>query len=234
MSTTVPPIPRIPRTPRPAFAAGLRAAAIALASLVLAACAGPPTMRGEVVLFHEWRAAEPMSFAIRTTPPTAGSLEHRSYEALLRERLLALGFVEAPPAVARFHVEFAYAAVGEARRYTDPYWPPGWQGSGFGPGPWLARPGVPYWRYDPLWGMPPMPVVRDETVVRHELRVDLFDVRVEPVPGRKVWESRAAAYAQTESMPRLMPGLATAVFSVFPGESGSTRRVDVPLPQAPR
>lgn len=236
MSTAHSPVVRHRRT---SSSPGLCAwALLLLMTLGLGACAAPPSLRSEVVLFHAWQAGEPMSFAIRTPAPAVGSLEHRSYEGLLRERLLALGFVEAPSGVARYQVEFAYTAVSEARRYTDLYWPyggPGLGGApGIGPGPWLARPGYPYWRYDPLWGMPPMPVVRDETVMRHELRVDLFDVRAEPAPGRKVWESRAAAYAQTEALPRLMPGLATAVFSAFPGESGSTRRVDVPLPQAPR
>ncbi|MCX7230684.1 MAG: DUF4136 domain-containing protein [Burkholderiales bacterium] len=220
--------------PAARFMALLRRGLLAVMAAGLAACASAPVMRSEVLRFHAWQPAEPMSFAIRTAAPASGTLEHRSYEGLLRERLLALGFVEAPAAVARFQVEFAYVASSEVRRFTDSYWPMAMPGYGFGPGPWLARPGAPYWRYDPLWGMPPMPVVRDETVVRHELRVDLFDVRAEAPPGRKVWESRAAAYAPTESLPRLMPGLATAVFSAFPGESGSTTRVDVPLPEAAR
>ncbi len=222
------------RTP---FAARLRrrarGLAVACLAACLAACASPPMLRSDVVLFHDWQPAEPMSFAIRTPPPAVGVLEHRSYEALLRQRLLALGFVESPMAAARFQVEFAYGTVSEARQYVDTYGASAWPGYGVGPGPWLARPGYPYWRYDPLWGMPPMPIVRDETLVRHELRVDLFDVRVEPAPGRTVWESRASAYAQTEAMPRLMPGLVTAVFSAFPGESGSTRRIQVPLSVAP-
>jgi hypothetical protein len=212
----------------------LRWGLVALMAAGLAACTAAPVMRGEVVRFHAWQPAEPMSFAIRTAAPSIATLEHRSYEGLLRERLLALGFVEAPAAAARIQVEFTYVASSEVRRFTDSFLPMPMSGYGFGPGPWLARPGAPYWRYDPLWGMPPMPVVRDETVVRHELRVDLFDVRAEAPPGRKVWESRASAYAPTESLPRLMPGLATAVFSAFPGESGSTRRVEVPLPDAAR
>jgi hypothetical protein len=212
----------------------MRCGLVALLAAGLAACTSAPVMRGEVVRFHAWQPAEPMSFAIRTAAPAIGTLEHRSYEGLLRERLLALGFVEAPAAAARFQVEFTYVASSEMRRFTDSYGPMSMPGYGFGPGPWLARPRSPYWRYDPLWGMPPMPMVRDETVVRHELRVDLFDVGAKAPQERKVWESRAAAYAPTESLPRLMPGLATALFSEFPGESGSTRRVDVPLPEAAR
>jgi hypothetical protein len=106
--------------------------------------------------------------------------------------------------------------------------------SGWGPGPWIGpRPFAPYWRYDP-WAFQPMPISRDVTQFRHELRLDLYDVRVEPAPGRKVFESRAVSMASSESMPRLMPGLVAAVLEGFPGESGSTQRVEVPLPEAPQ
>ncbi len=63
-----------------------------------------------------------------------------------------------------------------------------------------------------------------------ELRIDLFDVRVEPAPGRKVWEARVSAFAASESTPRLMPGLVEAAFAGFPGDSGTSQRVEVPLP----
>jgi hypothetical protein len=208
--------------------------ALAVAALALAAgCASTPSMRSEVVRFHAWEAAEPLTFALRAPEPSTGSLELRSYQQLLRERLVALGFVEADPAGARYQVAMEIRVVAEPRRVTE-YWPPGgpWMGpTGWGPGPWLGpRPGYPFWRYDPWWGFPPAPISFDTTLFRHELRVDLFDVRVEPAPGRKVWESRAVAFAASESTPRLMPGLVAAAFADFPGESGSTRRVDVPLP----
>jgi hypothetical protein len=203
-------------------------------SLLVAGCASSPTLRSEVVRFHAWQGAEPLSFAFRPTPQQAGSLEHRSYEQLVRERLLALGFSEADAAVARYRVVLDYRATPEPFRSTE-YWPPVPMGpipGVWGPGPWLGpRPYPPYGRYSPWWGVPPMPIVRESTVYRHQLRVDLLDARAAADAGRTVFESRASAIASIESMPRLMPGLVAAVFSEFPGENGSTRRVEVPLPQ---
>jgi hypothetical protein len=197
-----------------------------------AGCASSPTMRSDVVRFHAWQSAEPFSFAMRAPEPPTGSLEQRSYQQRVRERLTALGFVETDAASARYQVAMEIRVAPEPRRVTE-YWPPigpyGWV-----PGPWIGpRYGYP-WRYDPWWGMPPAPIAYDTTTVRHELRIDLFDVRVEPAPGRKVWESRAVAYAASESTARLMPGLIAAAFAEFPGENGATRRVEVPLPASPR
>jgi hypothetical protein len=203
---------------------------------VLAGCASPPTMRGEVVRFHQWQGEPPLTFAFRPTPEQAGSLEHRSYQQLVRERMLAAGFAEASADAARYRVVLDVRATPEPRQTTE-YWPPlGWgTGPWMGAGPWIGpRPFGPAWRYDPFWGMPSTPIVRDTTIWRHELRVDLFDVRAEPPPGRKVHETRAVAFATSESMPRLMPGLVAAAFAEFPGETGSTRRVEVPLPDLPR
>jgi hypothetical protein len=207
-----------------------RGLAAALLAALLAACAGAPTLRTEVVRFHAWQALEPLAYVVRTPEPAVGVLEHRSYVAMLRERLSGLGFVEAPAASARYAVTFSTTLVSQVRRYSDWGGLYSWPGLGFGPGPWLARPGLPYWRLDPMWGLPPStPVIRDETVARHELRVDLYDLQAEPGAGRKVWEARATAYASTEAWPSLMPGLIAAVFSGFPGDSGRTRRIDVPL-----
>ena len=203
-------------------------------ALLLAGCASAPTLRSEVVRFHAWQGAEPLSFAFRPTALQAGSLEHRSYEQLVRERLLALGFFEADAAVARYRVALDYRATPEPFRSTE-YWPPVPMGTipgVWGPGPWLGpRPYYPYGRYSPWWGVPPTPIVRESTVYRHQLRVDLVDTRAGAQAGGTVFESRASAIASIESMPRLMPGLVAAVFLEFPGENGSTRRVEVPLPE---
>lgn len=187
-------------------------------------------MRGEVTRFHAWRAEAPLTFSFAPTVEQAASLEHRSYEQLVRSRLLALGFSEAATDGARYRVVMTWQVTPEARRVTE-YWPSPY---GFGPmwSPWYGpRPyGGSMWRADPWWGLGPVPVSHEVTLFRHELRVDLFDRRVAEAPGgRKVHESRATTFARTESMPRLMPALVEAVFADFPGESGSTRSVEIPL-----
>ena len=222
--------------------AGRRAAAAARAAtaavlVLLAGCSTPPTVPGEVARFHRWERAEPLTVAFRRTPEQAASLEYRSYEQRLRERLVALGFAEAEPGRARYEAALEVRATPEPR-VTAEWWAPyggfGYPGA-FGPGPWFGpRPYFPYGRWDPFWAMPPTPVVRDLTVWRHEVRVDLYDVRAGAPADTKVHEARAVAVATTESLPRLVPGLIDAALAEFPGESGASRPVDVPLPDARR
>ncbi|RPH41996.1 MAG: hypothetical protein EHM87_18165, partial [Burkholderiales bacterium] len=67
MSTAHSPVVRHRRT---SSSPGLCAwALLLLMTLGLGACAAPPSLRSEVVLFHAWQAGEPMSFAIRTPAP---------------------------------------------------------------------------------------------------------------------------------------------------------------------
>jgi hypothetical protein len=214
--------------------ATLRRLALAAVAAMAVGCASPPAMRGEVTRFHAWRAEAPLTFAFAPTAAQAASLEHRSYEQLARARLLALGFTEAARDGARYRVEMTWQVTTEPRRVTE-YWPSPY---GFGPAwtPWQGpRPyGGGLWRADPWWGLGPVPISYDVTLFRHELRVDLFDRQPREAVARKVYESRATTLARTESMPRLMPALVQAVFDDFPGESGSTRSVEIPLSQAGR
>jgi hypothetical protein len=207
-----------------------------LAALVLAGCTAAPVLRTEVTRFHQWEAAEPRTVAFRRDGPLAQTLEHRSYERLVAGRLAALGFAEAEPGVARYQVAFSYQAVGEPGRVTE-FWTPGGFGPGYAYGPWLGpRPMYPfaYGRFDPLWAMPPVPMSRDVVLWRHELKLDLFDTRSDPPAGRKVYESRAVAVADSQALPRLMPGLVAGALADFPGTSGETRRLEVPLPEPAR
>jgi hypothetical protein len=207
-----------------------------LALLGLAGCAGPSMLRSEVTAFHQWEDPPPRTYVFVRDPRLAQSLEHRSYERLLARRLAALGFAEGEPSSARFRVAFEYRAIPEPHRYTE-YWYPAGYGPGFPIGPWIGprmRYGYPYGRLDPLWSMPLLPMTQETTVWRHSLRVDLFDQGDAPPPGKKVWEVTAVAVALSEALPRLMPSLAEAAFSAFPGPSGVTRRVEVPLPEAIR
>jgi hypothetical protein len=218
-------------TGRPGAARGI---ACLLAAVLAAGCASPPTLRTEVTRFHRWEAAEPRTVAFRRETPSAQTLESRSYERLVAEQLVALGFTEADVPGARFQVAFGYRATPEPRRVTE-YWQPGGFGVGGGSwsGPWLGpRVGLPfpYGRFDPLWSMPPVPMARDITVWRHELTLDLYDMRADAPAGRKVYEARAIAVADSEAMPRLMPGLVVSALADFPGTSGETRRLEVALP----
>lgn len=212
-----------------------RGVALVAAALLVSGCAGTATVPGEVTRFHRWENADPRTIAFRTDPRHAGSLEYASYETYLRERLAALGFSSAPLADARYQVSIAFSATPQPRRVVDvwapgPYGPvPGWGGWRPGLHP-VYPPYFPYSRYDPWWGFPAAPIVTDLIVWRHEVRVDLWDMRIGPAGGTKVFEATAAAVARSEALPRLVPALVDALLSGFPGANGVTYQVEVPLP----
>ena len=225
----------IPSTRGTALRRTAAAGALGAAVLLAVGCAGTPTVPGEVTRFHRWENAEPRTVAVRSDPQRAGSLEQASYEVHLRERLLALGFRTAPLHEARYQVSIAFSAAPEPRRRVD-MWMPGFYGPLPGWGGWGPRPypAYPYPRFDPWWGFAPAPIVTDLTVWRHEARVDLWDMRIGPAGGSKVFEATATAVASSEALPRLVPALVDAVLSGFPGASGVTHQVDVPLAPRPK
>jgi hypothetical protein len=203
-----------------------RAVGLGIVAVLAAGCAGVPTVTGEVTRFHRWENAEPRTFAFRTDAQRAGSLEYASYEAHLRERLVALGFSPVSPAEARYQLSLDFSAAAEPRRVID-----AWGASPFGPYPLRVGPGFPaYRRYDPWWSLPPVPIVTDLTVWRHDVRLDVWDVRIGPAGGSKVFEATASAVAGVEALPRLVPALVDALLAGFPGPSGVTQHIEVPLP----
>jgi hypothetical protein len=222
-----------------------RVAAVVVAGMVaaLAGCASSPVpMRADVTAFHQWQAAEPLSYAFRRTADQQQSLEHRSYETLVAQQLASLGFREEPQALARYQVALRPStSVRREQRIEHPFHPapyPGW-GPGFGPGFWgqgygyggpYGWPGfwgparLGYGLPDPwLWGPP---VVRELDWATHMLRVDIYDMRSD---GQKAYEGSVTTTGLRLALPEAMPALVAALFSDFPGPSGQPRRVDVDL-----
>jgi hypothetical protein len=205
----------------------------------LAGCASSPVpMRADVTAFHQWQAAEPLSYAFRRTADQQQSLEHRSYETLVAQQLASLGFSEAPPASARYQVALRPStSMRREQRIEHPFHPapyPGWGPGFWGPGHGIWAPYGPYgwpgywgpsrFGYGPdpwLWGPP---VVREIDWATHMLRVDVYDMRSD---GQKVYEGSANTTGMRLSLPEAMPVLVSALFSDFPGPSGQPRRVDV-------
>ena len=171
----------------------LLAAALALAAAMVAGCASPPMLHAEVTRFHRWQAGEPRSFVIERSSGQQDSLEHRSYEQRVADRLTALGFVAADPTTARYRVTLDYQATPVPYHQTE-YWPSASMGFGVPFGPWpTMRPLHPwgFGAYDPWgpWGAwPSVPITRQGTAYRHVLRVDLYDLRAALPQDRKVFE----------------------------------------------
>jgi len=208
-----------------------RLALTAACLLAVAGCA-TPTVTAYVTTFHEWRGEPPLTFSYRRTPEQEQSLEHRAYEQLVSARLEAVGLQPAPAAAARYQVAFEYSSQGNLERWVDypfPYlYPYPYAGA--------MRFGYPGFGgfYDPWWWGPPMPIVTDVAVFRYGLRVNLFDTHADGATGgRKVFESSASSLLYRSGLPQVMPALVEAVFADFPGPSGVSRRVTVPLAPTP-
>lgn len=209
----------------------LRWFSLALVAGVLSACAtGPRIVRTEVTSFDAWGTlpADKTYVFVRTLE-YQNSLEMQSYEDIVRDELAIQGFrQETDPARARLAVTLRPSVVGLQVRVRDPFGDPfyrpwgGWYG-GYGYGrfggfydPW------PYWGssfYDTA------------EVYRRRLELDI-DSKSEA--GKRYYEGRAESTGESKALPPVMPALIRALFTDFPGNSGQTRRVDIPVERQPR
>ena len=200
------------------------------ASLLLAGCA--TTIRSEVTAFHEWPLdLQAKSFAFQHSAAQDNDLEYRSYENLVREQLLRLGFnsVETTQA-AQLKVTLGYGIDGRDVRVVeqvpvDPYW--------YGPpfySPYFGRP----WRYgyygpfyDPFWYGPPMMVPRETNYQLFTRRLHIVIARA--ADGRKLYDVSVISEGRIGSLAAVMPSMIRAAFTDFPGPNGVPRQIDLKL-----
>jgi hypothetical protein len=203
-------------------------------SLVLGACAGPTLVKSNVTSFSQQSLldAGPKTFRFDEQPGHAGSLEHTTYEHLVSDQMLLLGYKEDPNG--RLIVSFDYglqehelqtvsSGFGPSPYYGwGGYYGGGWGrrrfgygGLGWGGGPWGW--GGP-WDYGP-------PLVTSETIARSQLRLD---IRVAGT-NAKAFEGTAVNTGRIDQLPVVMPYLVQAIFTDFPGLNGQTRRVSIPV-----
>lgn len=198
--------------------------AVLLLAGLLAACASP-TIRNDVQSFHQWPAGSvERSYQLKRLPGQEGSLEHATYESLVRQELAAAGFREA--ANGRFVVTFDYAVQTRVTRVIDPpimvapsfWWGPGLYRSG-----WGLSVGVPF-------GYPWYPpIARDFTSNVRTVRLFMNDQS--SAGAARVWEGTATSAGASNDLVVVLPYMVRALLTDFPGQSGSSRRVDVELPQ---
>jgi Domain of unknown function (DUF4136) len=189
----------------------------------LAACANP-VLRSDVLSFHQWPTnnAE-RAFQLKRLAAQENSLEHATYEGQLRAELQAAGFKES--ANARFVVTMEYAQEARTVRLYDApvmvspsvYWSSGFYRSG-----WGMSVGVPF-------GLPPYAVSRDYPTYVRTLKLFMNDQSAPGAP--RVWEGTANSSGSTQDFVAIAPFMLRALLADFPGQSGSSRRVDVELPK---
>ena len=191
----------------------LAAAAVAL----LAGCA--TTVGSDLTVFHDWPADAPRSYRLARLPGQQDSLEHATFENLLRPELAAAGFAERPDG--RFEIVFEYSVLQRVRRgYYYPYFAPY-----FTVGTWGSHGGVTMGGPWPWWGPGYYP---DTLVFDRRLRIEIRDTAA--APPRKVYEGTAVSEGITATPLEAFPLMARAILKEFPGPSGVTRRVEVPMP----
>ncbi len=229
--TAAQPVP-VPRGRRAGWR-NLALAATAGLTLVLSGCA--TTIETEVTSFHQLPARAELqgrSFAIVADPAHQGSLEDATYADAVRQALLRQGLVEAPEGrVADYAVNIRYSSVPAQtwHRHSGSSVGVGLSGGGFSLGGLGIGIGIG------------IPIGRGSdqttTTYRHELDVDLSNWgassggRYQSASGTRVFEGKAVAESDKDSIASVMPALVEGLFNDFPGANGKTRVVDVRLTQ---
>ncbi len=200
---------------------------VALTVLCVAGCAtGPQLLRTQVTTFNEWSAlpAE-KSYIFARTLEFQNSLELKSYEDIVRDELTLQGFKLATDASRAQLVVTLRPSISTTQvRVRDP-----WPADPFrGPfGGWYGRRGFGW--YDPYWAFPDS--FSDYTIDVFRRRLEL-DIDSKAVVGKRYYEGQVESTGDTAALPAVMPYLIRALFTDFPGNSGQTRRVDIPVAAA--
>ena len=208
----------------------LAVAAAPLALAVLGGCA--QTFDARVNRFSMLPVApQGETFAIQPVDPRLeGSIEFRSYAGLVAQELQRFGYRPAADArSANLVVSLDYFVDNGREKVTST---PGFGGWGWG-GYWgypyrgWGRGGWGSWGfYDPFWGPDFGAEVRSYTVYDSQLRMEISRTN----GGERVFEGTARATSRSDDLPWLVPNLIQAMFTGFPGNSGQTVKVSIPLP----
>lgn len=194
-------------------------------AVLLAGCATP--LRGQLTAFHEWPADAPRTYQFVRTAAQRDSLEHATWERTMRAELARAGFQEA--ANPRFSIGFDYRVSRQLGRFVEAYpmvQPYFWWGT------WGSRGGVSIGGPWPWWGPGYYPVEYDRAWYEYRLRIEIDDLAARP--PRRVYEGTAVSDGVDSANPaEVLPPLARAILGDFPGPSGVTRRVEVPVEQKP-
>jgi hypothetical protein len=199
---------------------------IAVLSLALLLAGCTATMRADVTQFT---SGAPLptgrSFAVAAEGDQNGNLEFQHYAALVGGALQDHGFRAAPPgSPADLIVVLHYGSAGHHTEvWSDPAW--GW-GGGWGWGGWGW--GGPYGPYAPYgaYGGP----TESQTYYSEMLEVQIFDGAAWRNNTRTMlYQGRAVGDATVNEISAAVPALVQALFTHFPGNSGQTERITVPV-----
>lgn len=188
------------------------------AVLLLGAC--QQTLQADVTRFSTGPALTGRSVAILPEPGQAGSLEFQHYAQLLAAVLPAHGLRPLPPAgppadlVAFLH----YGPAGSRTEYyTEPA--PAWGAMGWSPHYGWGG-----------WGGGYAEELHSTTTYSQQLEVAIYDGPAWRAGNHQmVWQGRALGNSGIHDLNSAMPYLVQALFQDFPGVSGQTVRLALPV-----
>jgi len=186
---------------------------LALLSLALLLTACQSTMQADVTQFSGAAPLPPgRSFVVSAEPDQSGSLEFQHYAGLVGGALQDHGYRAAPPGTnPDLVVQIHYGSAGNhTELWADPWgWGPGWRHRYWGPGP----------------------ETESRTYYAEMLEVQVFDGPAWRNNMRTMlYQGRAIGDATVNEISAAVPALVKALFTHFPGNSGQTERIAVPLP----
>ncbi len=196
----------------------LRLLGVALLVLGLSACASaPPKVRSDVTAFHNWPEKLPAStYSFKLPADTdAASIEVQNYQNLIADQLARYGIDKRTDAGGGLRVSFS-TQVGsrevKVREPVDPFL----YGGYYRPWGW-----GPYWG---PWGIP-------ERQYNVEVFVRTLKLNIDDATGKRLFETTVVSQGRIRELSAVMPAMIAAAFEGFPGESGKTRVVEIPLEQ---
>jgi len=191
------------------------------------------TFRSDVSRFHELPQPQGETVSIIPADPAKStSLEFASYANIVGSYLASQGYVAAVDGKADLIVELDYSVddgkvtargsrshfsfgYGYGSHFYHPYWYPSYWHYGFYRDPF-------YWRYNSRFN-------RDvRSYIRYNRKLSMV-IRPNDEGKKNLFEGTVESKGRSNSLPKLMPHMVQALFSNFPGVSGSTDRVVIEL-----
>ena len=208
-----------------------------LLGLLVAAGGATAYVRSDVSIFHELppAAASALKYSAMPLKAQEGSLEHKFYEGLVKAELGKLGYVETPADAADVIVFLEYG-IDDGKQVVSSY-PIIAQvggGTGFTSGT-LRNSSGRYVTYSGLVTHTPTyevvgTGVASQTVFTRFVRVDFLDpAELRNGKVTKLLEARVVSSGTGSQLAPVMPAMIRALFQEFPGKTGTTRQVELPL-----
>jgi Domain of unknown function (DUF4136) len=201
---------------------------LALAAAALSTCTGP--LRTSVTRFHQLAAPAHETFiVIGEDEQTSASLEFQEYAGVVSEQLAAQGFVPAGSATPDLIVTIDYGISPPREKTRREGGASTFYGSMFfGSWPYYG----PYWYYP--YGFTPWGF--GFAYEPYEYSYTVFDttaaITIAKNGGPVVFEGRAGTTTRKNEPTKVVPALVRALFTGFPGRSGETLTVKVPLEES--